>query len=106
MTRVRTIAGRDVIQDDEKGYREQGRRRAGSTPPLFFARRKLQLNPVAVARPKVNSPSAEEPMNGEQHNDQPTKERDDVVRRPDEADEDQLDEAIEETFPASDPISP
>ena len=45
-------------------------------------------------------------MNGEQHNDQPTKERDDVVRRPDEADEDQLDEAIEETFPASDPISP
>jgi len=29
-----------------------------------------------------------------------------VVRRPDEADEDQLDEAIEETFPASDPISP
>ncbi len=73
---------------------------------LFFARRKLQLNPVAAARPKVNSPSAEEPMNGEQHNDQPTKERDDVVRRPDEADEDQLDEAIEETFPASDPISP
>lgn len=45
-------------------------------------------------------------MNCEQHNDQPTKERDDVVRRPDEADEDQLDEAIEETFPASDPISP
>ncbi len=45
-------------------------------------------------------------MNGEQHNDLPTKERDDVVRRPDEADEDQLDEAIEETFPASDPISP
>lgn len=45
-------------------------------------------------------------MNGDQHNDQPTKEQDHVTRRPDEADEDQLDEAIEETFPASDPISP
>lgn len=45
-------------------------------------------------------------MNGDQHNDQPTKEQDDVTRRPDEADEDQLDEAIEETFLASDPISP
>lgn len=29
-----------------------------------------------------------------------------VERKPDEADEEQLDEAIEETFPASDPISP
>jgi len=31
---------------------------------------------------------------------------DQIKRRPDEADEDQLDEALEETFPASDPISP
>ncbi len=45
-------------------------------------------------------------MNGDLHNDQPADERDDVARRPDEADEGQLDEAIEETFPASDPISP
>ena len=29
-----------------------------------------------------------------------------IDRDPAEADEDQLDEAIEETFPASDPISP
>lgn len=29
-----------------------------------------------------------------------------IERSPDEADEDQLDEALEETFPASDPISP
>ncbi len=45
-------------------------------------------------------------MNGNQHNDPSPEKRDDVARRPDEADEDQLDEAIEETFPASDPISP
>ena len=45
-------------------------------------------------------------MNGNQHNAPSPEERDDVARRPDEADEDQLDEAIEETFPASDPISP
>ncbi|EWC41348.1 hypothetical protein [Stutzerimonas stutzeri] len=45
-------------------------------------------------------------MNGEQQQDQSPEERDDVARRPEEADEDQLDEAIEETFPASDPISP
>ena len=31
---------------------------------------------------------------------------DDVARSPEDADEDQLDEALEETFPASDPISP
>ncbi len=31
---------------------------------------------------------------------------DPIQRHPDEADEDQLDEALEETFPASDPISP
>lgn len=36
----------------------------------------------------------------------PADERDDDKRHPDEADEDQLDEALEETFPASDPISP
>ncbi|MFC3606389.1 hypothetical protein [Stutzerimonas tarimensis] len=30
----------------------------------------------------------------------------DIERDPSEADEDQLDEALEETFPASDPISP
>lgn len=29
-----------------------------------------------------------------------------IQRSPEEADEDQLDEALEETFPASDPISP
>jgi hypothetical protein len=29
-----------------------------------------------------------------------------VERKPDEASEEQLDEALEETFPASDPISP
>lgn len=32
--------------------------------------------------------------------------KDDIDRDPAEADEDQLDEAVEETFPASDPISP
>ncbi|GAB6389497.1 hypothetical protein [Stutzerimonas marianensis] len=31
---------------------------------------------------------------------------DEVKRSPEDADEDQLDEALEETFPASDPISP
>lgn len=29
-----------------------------------------------------------------------------VERKPEDASEDQLDEALEETFPASDPISP
>lgn len=33
-------------------------------------------------------------------------EQDKVKRSPDKVDEDQLDEALEETFPASDPISP
>ncbi|MBE7373722.1 hypothetical protein [Pseudomonas lopnurensis] len=45
-------------------------------------------------------------MNGKEQNGQPGEDQDDVVRHPDEADEDQLDEALEETFPASDPISP
>lgn len=36
----------------------------------------------------------------------PPQEPDDQVEKPDEVDEDQLDEALEETFPASDPISP
>jgi len=36
----------------------------------------------------------------------PADQEDHIDRSPDEADEDQLDEAIEETFPASDPISP
>lgn len=45
-------------------------------------------------------------MNGDQQHDQSPGDRDDAARRPDEADEEQLDEAIEETFPASDPISP
>ena len=45
-------------------------------------------------------------MNGnEQQNPTPATE-DDIGRRPEEADEEQLDEALEETFPASDPISP
>jgi len=47
-------------------------------------------------------------MNGDNqkpaHPEQETDE--DIKRSPDEADEDQLDEALEETFPASDPISP
>ncbi|EXF44297.1 putative metallothionein [Pseudomonas sp. BAY1663] len=45
-------------------------------------------------------------MSGKEQNGQPAEDRDDVVRRPEDADEDQLDEALEETFPASDPISP
>ncbi|MCQ4289580.1 hypothetical protein NA647_19450 [Pseudomonas stutzeri] len=48
-------------------------------------------------------------MNGKDSN-QPTQpgpdQEDQIERSPDEADEDQLDEALEETFPASDPISP
>jgi len=36
----------------------------------------------------------------------PTEQEDRVDRSPDEAVEDQMDEAIEETLPASDPISP
>lgn len=36
----------------------------------------------------------------------PPQEPDDRVEMPEEVDEDQLDEALEETFPASDPISP
>ncbi|MGE4407708.1 hypothetical protein [Pseudomonas sp.] len=45
-------------------------------------------------------------MSGKEQNDQPAEDQDDVARRPEDADEDQLDEALEETFPASDPISP
>lgn len=48
-------------------------------------------------------------MNGKDSN-QPTQpgsdQEDQIERRPDEADDDKLDEALEETFPASDPISP
>lgn len=44
-------------------------------------------------------------MNGDTKSPEPA-EDDDVARSPAEADEDQLDEALEETFPASDPISP
>ncbi len=48
-------------------------------------------------------------MNGKDSN-QPTQpasdQEDQIKRRPDEADDDKLDEALEETFPASDPISP
>lgn len=45
-------------------------------------------------------------MNGNEP-DQPGRDEEDPVKRsPDEADDDQLDEALEETFPASDPISP
>jgi len=49
-------------------------------------------------------------MNGK-NQDQPVQpqqdgEEDPIKRHPGEADEDQLDEALEETFPASDPISP
>ena len=48
-------------------------------------------------------------MNGKDTNEpaQPGQNQEDQIqRRPDEADEDHLDEALEETFPASDPISP
>lgn len=45
-------------------------------------------------------------MNGTDPKTSEPTEDDDVVRSPEEADEDQLDEALEETFPASDPISP
>lgn len=48
-------------------------------------------------------------MNGNEPNQpaQPGRDEEDPVERdPDEADDDQLDEALEETFPASDPISP
>lgn len=48
-------------------------------------------------------------MNGQDPREpaQPGQDRDEPIkRRPDEADDDQLDEALEETFPASDPISP
>ncbi|MCH2339152.1 hypothetical protein ACGFZ7_01000 [Pseudomonas sp. NPDC047963] len=48
-------------------------------------------------------------MNGNERNQpaQPGRDEEDPVKRnPDEADDDQLDEALEETFPASDPISP
>lgn len=47
-------------------------------------------------------------MNGKQPDqpEQPSENEDEPTRHPSEADEDQLDEALEETFPASDPISP
>lgn len=48
-------------------------------------------------------------MNGQDPNEptQPGQEQDDQVKEhPDKTDEDHLDEALEETFPASDPISP
>ncbi len=48
-------------------------------------------------------------MNGNGPNQpaQPGQDKQDPIKRnPDEADDDQLDEALEETFPASDPISP
>ncbi|MCQ4322729.1 hypothetical protein [Stutzerimonas stutzeri] len=48
-------------------------------------------------------------MNGNEPNQpaQPARDEEDPVKRdPEEANDDQLDEALEETFPASDPISP
>ncbi|WP_217476793.1 hypothetical protein [Stutzerimonas stutzeri] len=48
-------------------------------------------------------------MNGQDPSEpaQPGQDPDESIkRRPDEADDDHLDEALEETFPASDPISP
>lgn len=47
-------------------------------------------------------------MNGKDPSEpRPDQDQDDEIKRsPEEADEDQLDEALEETFPASDPISP
>jgi len=48
----------------------------------------------------MNNDSPAQPEHPGQHVD------DEAKRNPEEADEDQLDEALEETFPASDPISP
>lgn len=48
----------------------------------------------------MNGKTPHEPSQPEQSQDDP------IDRGPDEVDEDQLDEALEETFPASDPISP
>lgn len=48
-------------------------------------------------------------MNGQDPKEpaQPGEDQEDQIKhRPDEVDEDHLDEALEETFPASDPISP
>ncbi|CDZ92794.1 MULTISPECIES: hypothetical protein [Pseudomonadaceae] len=48
-------------------------------------------------------------MNGKTPQESPQPEQpqeDQVDRGPEDVDEDQLDEALEETFPASDPISP
>lgn len=46
-------------------------------------------------------------MSAEQQPEKPEETyKDDIDRDPAEADDEQLDEAIEETFPASDPISP
>ncbi|MCQ2028614.1 hypothetical protein [Stutzerimonas zhaodongensis] len=48
----------------------------------------------------MNGTNPNQPAQSDQDHVDPAK------RHPDEADEDQLDEALEETFPASDPISP
>ncbi|WP_174236506.1 hypothetical protein [Stutzerimonas nosocomialis] len=45
-------------------------------------------------------------MSGDDKQQQPVPDEDPIKRSPTDADEDQLDEALEETFPASDPISP
>lgn len=86
----------------------------GQTPPLFLLAIWLQApvgpNDSSAECPMCQVLNAEElTMKGIDPN-QPTQSEQDhedpVKRHPDEADEDQLDEALEETFPASDPISP
>ncbi len=90
-----------------------GRRRAGVKPPPLFL---SAIYRVSVCRTTsmlgvlcqvlnveeftMSSTDPNQPTQSEQDHEDPAK------RHPDEADEDQLDEALEETFPASDPISP
>jgi hypothetical protein len=55
----------------------------------------------------VENEDIEQASGGEDMTDQPpTDQNNGEDRRPEAADEDQVDQALEETFPASDPISP
>lgn len=102
-------------QDDEqetKGSREGGG--WGLSPAPFFAcdlsdRRPVWRTTALLGGLMFVTHSKEFIMNGNDPNapTQPGQDQEDQIkRRPDEADEDHLDEALEETFPASDPISP
>ncbi len=91
-----------------------GRKRAGvKSPPLFLPAicRMYRLpNDFSAGCPIFQLLNAEEFMMSHTDPNHPTQSdqdhEDPIKRHPDEADEDQLDEALEETFPASDPISP